>query len=69
MAKVDAEKQRGIAEVLGIKAFPSIFGVKDGIILDNFVGILPQDEVCGHGRSSVRSWICFELMVLRPHAM
>lgn len=49
VAKVDAEKQKGIAEVLGIKAFPSIFGVKDGIILDNFVGVLPQDEVCKEG--------------------
>lgn len=45
MAKVDAEKQKGIAEVLGIQAFPSVFGMKDGIILDNFVGGLPQDEV------------------------
>ncbi|CAM9440787.1 unnamed protein product [Scytosiphon promiscuus] len=45
VAKVDAEKQKGIAEVLGIKAFPSVFGVKDGIILDNFVGGLPQDEM------------------------
>lgn len=45
MAKVDAEKQKGIAEVLGIFAFPSVFGMKDGIILDNFVGGLPQDEV------------------------
>lgn len=45
VAKVDAEKQKGIAEVLGIFAFPSVFGMKDGIILDNFVGGLPQDEV------------------------
>lgn len=45
VAKVDAEKQKGIAEVLGIQAFPSVFGMKDGIILDNFVGGLPQDEV------------------------
>lgn len=45
MAKVDAEKQKGIAEVLGIFAFPSVFGMKDGIILDNFVGGLPQNEV------------------------
>lgn len=45
LAKIDAEKQRGIAEVLGITAFPSVFGMKDGILLDNFVGILPQDEV------------------------
>ena len=46
LAKIDAEKQRSVSEVLGIKAFPSIFGMKDGILLDNFVGILPQDEVC-----------------------
>ena len=46
VAKVDAEKQRNIAEVLGIKAYPSVFGVKDGILVDNFVGVLPQDEVC-----------------------
>lgn len=45
MAKVDAEKQRGIAEVLGITAYPSVFGLKDGVILDNFVGGLPQEEV------------------------
>eukprot|EP00752_Nemacystus_decipiens_P010745 g9566.t2 len=45
VAKVDAEKQKGIAEVLGIFAFPSVFGMKDGIILDNFVGGLPQDEM------------------------
>ncbi|CAB1113955.1 unnamed protein product [Ectocarpus sp. CCAP 1310/34] len=45
VAKVDAEKQRSIAEVLGIHAFPSVFGMKDGIILDNFVGGLAQDEM------------------------
>ncbi|CAN0123697.1 unnamed protein product [Ascophyllum nodosum] len=45
VAKVDAEKQRNIAEVLGIKAYPSVFGVKDGILVDNFVGVLPQDEM------------------------
>lgn len=45
LAKIDAEKQRSLAEVLGITAFPSVFGMKDGILLDNFVGILPQDEV------------------------
>ncbi|CAM9551432.1 unnamed protein product [Ectocarpus fasciculatus] len=45
VAKVDAEKQRSIAEVLGIQAFPSVFGMKDGIILDNFVGGLAQDEM------------------------
>lgn len=45
VAKVDADKQRGLVEVLGVTAFPSIFGLKNGIIVDNFVGILPQDEV------------------------
>lgn len=45
VAKVDADKQRSLVEVLGVTAFPSIFGLKYGIIVDNFVGILPQDEV------------------------
>lgn len=45
LAKVDAEKHRVIAEVLGIRGYPSIFGVKEGVIVDNFVGILPQEEV------------------------
>lgn len=45
VAKVDADKQRSLVEVLGVAAFPSIFGLKNGIIIDNFVGILPQDEV------------------------
>lgn len=45
LVKVDAEKHRVIAEVLGIKAYPSVFGVKEGVIVDNFVGILPQEEV------------------------
>eukprot|EP00904_Undaria_pinnatifida_P008190 jgi/Undpi1/4500/HiC_scaffold_17.g07854.m1 len=45
VAKVDADKQRSLVEVLGVAAFPSIFGLKNGIIIDNFVGILPQDEM------------------------
>ena len=45
VAKVDADKQRSLVEVLGVAAFPSIFGLENGIIIDNFVGILPQDEV------------------------
>ena len=45
VAKVDADKQRSLVEVLGVTAFPAIFGLKNGIIVDNFVGILPQDEV------------------------
>ncbi|CAM9165860.1 unnamed protein product [Laminaria digitata] len=45
VAKVDADEQRSLVEVLGVTAFPSIFGLKNGIIVDNFVGILPQDEM------------------------
>lgn len=60
VAKIDAEKQRGVAEVLGVKAFPSVFGMKDGILLDNFVGILPQDEVNGIRRFP---WTCFVFLV------
>lgn len=60
LAKIDAEKQRSVAEILGIAAFPSIFGMKDGILLDNFVGILPQDEVCMYlnNEKAGRSRIC-----------
>ncbi len=45
LAKVDAEAQRAIARILGVNAFPSVFAVVSGRIIDNFVGILDQDSI------------------------
>ncbi len=45
LAKVDAEVQRAISRVLSVNAFPSVFAVVNGHIIDNFVGILDQDSM------------------------
>ncbi len=45
LAKVDAEAQRAITRILGVNAFPSVFAVVKGRIIDNFVGILDQDSM------------------------
>ncbi len=45
LAKVDAEAQRPISRILGANAFPSVFAIVNGCIIDNFVGILDQDSM------------------------
>ncbi len=45
LAKVDAEAQRSISRILGVNAFPSVFAIVNGCIIDNFIGILDQDSM------------------------
>ncbi|CAM9562305.1 unnamed protein product, partial [Phaeothamnion confervicola] len=45
LAKVNADAQRGIAETLKAEALPSVFAVRDGAVIDNFVGVLPPEQM------------------------
>ncbi len=45
LAKVDAEAQISISRILGVNAFPSVFAIVNGYVIDSFVGILDQDAM------------------------
>jgi putative thioredoxin len=49
LAKVDTEKLTAIASGFGIRSIPAVFAIRDGQVVDSFVGVLPE--------SALRAWI------------
>ncbi len=45
LAKLDTEQHQGIAQQLGIRSLPTIKLFKDGQLVDEFMGALPEAEV------------------------
>ena len=47
LATIDSEAQRNLCgdTALKIRALPTVFGMKDGRLLDSFRGILPVEEL------------------------
>ena len=45
LAKLDTEKHQGIAQQLGIRSLPTVKLFKDGGLVDEFMGALPEPEV------------------------
>lgn len=45
LAKLDTEQHQGIAQQLGIRSLPTIKLFKDGQLVDEFMGALPEVEV------------------------
>lgn len=45
LAKVDVDANRDIAQVFQVQSIPSVFAIRDGKIVDQFVGALPESAV------------------------
>jgi putative thioredoxin len=45
LAKVDTDKQQQLAAVFGIRSLPTVVLVKDGQMVDGFMGALPESAV------------------------
>src|SRR4051812_46616407 len=49
LVKAETEQVPATAAALGIRSIPAVFGIKDGQLVDSFLGALPE--------SAVRAWI------------
>lgn len=49
LVKVETEKAPSIASAMGVQSIPAVYGLRDGQLLDYFVGLLPEVQI--------RSWI------------
>jgi putative thioredoxin len=49
LAKANTEEVPGIASEFGVRSIPAVFGVRDGQVVDAFVGALPE--------ASIRAWL------------
>ena len=52
LAKVDTERMPEIAAEFGVSSIPAVFGLRDGTIADQFVGMLSEPELEMLGRWS-----------------
>jgi len=49
LAKVETEKAPNIAAAFNVQSIPAVYGLRDGQLLDFFVGLLPEPQI--------RSWL------------
>ncbi len=49
LAKANTERMSEIASGFGVRSIPAVFGIKDGQVVDSFVGALPE--------SAIRAWL------------
>jgi putative thioredoxin len=49
LVKAETERVPQVASAFGIRSIPAVFGVKDGKVVDSFLGALPE--------TAVRAWI------------
>ncbi len=45
LVKADTERVPDIAAAFGIRSIPAVFGLKDGKLVDSFLGVLPESEI------------------------
>jgi putative thioredoxin len=49
LVKADTERVPDIAAGFGVRSIPAVFGLRDGQVVDSFVGVLPE--------AAIRAWI------------
>jgi putative thioredoxin len=49
LAKVDSDRESGLAAQFGVRSIPAVFGVRDGTVVDGFIGVQPE--------SVIRTWL------------
>ena len=45
LAKVDVDNNREVAQAFQVQSIPAVFAIKDGKVVDTFVGALPEAQV------------------------
>lgn len=45
LVKVDTEKAPGVASGFGVQSIPAVYAMRDGQLLDYFVGLLPEGQI------------------------
>ncbi len=45
LVKADTERLPEIASAFGVRSIPAVFAVKDGQVVDSFVGVLPEAAI------------------------
>ncbi len=49
LAKVDVEASPGVARAFQVQSIPAVYALRDGKVVDGFIGALPEDQV--------RAWV------------
>ncbi|HLJ12718.1 MAG TPA: thioredoxin [Planctomycetaceae bacterium] len=45
LVKVDVDQQPGVAQAFGVRSIPHVFAIRNGQLVDQFMGALPEDQV------------------------
>src|SRR5262245_58544417 len=45
LVKVDVDKQPGIAAAFQVRSIPHVFALRNGQLLDQFMGALPEEQI------------------------
>jgi len=45
LVKVDVDQQPGIAQAFGVRSIPHVFALRNGQLVDQFAGALPEDQI------------------------
>lgn len=45
LAKVNVDENPKVAGAFGVQSIPAVFAIKDGKVVDNFIGAIPQAEI------------------------
>jgi putative thioredoxin len=45
LAKVDVDQNPGIAQAFRVQSIPAVFALKDGQVVDSFIGAVPEQQV------------------------
>jgi putative thioredoxin len=45
LAKVDTEANPGVAQAFAVQSIPAVFGIRDGRVVAQFVGVRPEAEI------------------------
>jgi putative thioredoxin len=47
LAKVDTEREPGLSADFGVRSIPAVFAVRDGQVVDGFIGVQPEAAIRG----------------------
>jgi putative thioredoxin len=45
LVKVDVDQQARLAQAFGVQSIPAVFALRNGQLVDQFAGVLPEDQV------------------------
>lgn len=45
LVKVDVDQQPGIAQAFGVRSIPHVFALRNGQLVDQFMGALPEEQI------------------------